>query len=45
MKTKVLFSIIICFCCATCIHAQSNLYEETKLIQEDGYMYPAYKQF
>ena len=36
---KIFISLIVYLCYAVCIYAQSNLYKETKLIQEDGYTY------
>ena len=39
MKTKAFISLIICLCCTVSVYAQSELYEETKQIQGDGYTY------
>ena len=36
---KTFISLIVYLCCAVCVYAQSNLYEETKIIQGDGYIY------
>ena len=36
---KTFISLIVYLCYAACVYAQSSLYEETKLIQGDGYAY------